>query len=138
MDLATASARIQNTLEILDKTMGEVVFDEWILVKRGPEGWQSVEYHGPRGEDFRDTFKKDMTALREVLDLSNVQPGSFAFVHEGHGPAFDAYLTAGESVVVLLNHTDKSTGDITSAPKWKTAQVHFNDLVETFLSDPVA
>ena len=137
MDLTAASAHIQNALDQLRETMGEPVFDEWIVVQKDEASWQLVEYHGPREGEFRGTFKEDIASLRNVLDLSDMQAGNFAFSHEGHGPAFDAFMTAGKSVVILFNHTGKSTGDITADPKWKTAQVHFNDLLETFLADPV-
>jgi hypothetical protein len=63
--------------------------------------------------------------------------GDFAFSHEGHGTGFDAHMSIGSDLYLLLNNTLKSTGDITSNPKWTAAQIHFAELLEAFIADPV-
>ena len=78
-----------------------------------------------------------MAALRGTLDPSSTLIGDFAFSHEGYGSGFDAHICAGENIFVLFNNTAKSTGEITSNPKWTGAQIHFSNLVETFIADPI-
>ena len=137
MNNATAEARIKTTLNKLEAAVGEPVFDEWVLARKTSTRWQIIVYEGPRQEAFINDFKKDMAALRETLDPAAAPVGDFAFSHEGFGSGFDAYICAGEGLFILLNNTGKSTGEITSNPKWRPAQVHFSDLVESFIVDPI-
>jgi hypothetical protein len=137
MNVKTASARIGSALEKLDAAVGETVFDEWALVGSDPKVWKLFSYRGPRKEEFISEFKSDMNALRETLDLSNALVGDFAFSHEGHGSGFDAHICAGEGVFILFNNTEKNTTEIVSNPKWRPAQIHFSNLLEAFISDPV-
>jgi hypothetical protein len=138
MDITTAAKRIKMALKRMGEVVGEPVFDEWALTKKTAKGWQVLGYVGPRKEAFVADFAKDVAALRETLDPSETLIGDFAFSHEGFGSGFDAHICAGENLFVLLNNTGKSTGEITSNSKWKTAQIHFSLLVESFISDPVA
>lgn len=137
MNTATACDRINSALTRLENSIGEPVFDEWALVEKNAAGWKLVEYSGTRKEEFLTNFKIDIAALRETLDPSNEQIGDFAFSHEGYGSGFDAHICAGENLFVLFNNTSKSTGEITSNPKWKTAQIHFTELLEAFIADPL-
>ena len=137
MDINTAAIRINTALTRLEHALGESMFDEWVLVRKGPEGWKIVKYTGPRETELEAGFSDDLEALRQVLDLSKVHAGDFAFVHDGYGSAYDAYMGVGEGVLVLFNHTVKTTGDLTADPRWKAAQIHFSDLLEAFLADPV-
>ena len=137
MNTATACAQINSALSRLENSIGEPVFDEWALVEKSATGWKLIEYGGTRKEDFLKEFKTDMAALRETLDPAQAQIGDFAFSHEGYGSGYDAYICAGNNLFVLFNNTAKSTGEITSNPKWKTAQIHFTELLEAFLSDPI-
>ena len=86
---------------------------------------------------FLADFKTDMAALRETLDPSSAHVGDFAFSHEGYGSGFDAHICAGENLFILFNNTNKSTGEITSNPKWKASQIHFANLLEAFIADPI-
>lgn len=137
MNIKTASARIKTALNKLESAVGEPVFDEWALAKKTENGWQILAYGGARKEAFLAGFKEDISALRETLDPTETLIGDFAFSHEGYGSGFDAHICAGESLFVLFNNTEKSTGEITSNPKWKSAQIHFSELLEAFISDPV-
>lgn len=137
MNTPVACDHISTALSRLETAVGEPVFDEWALVLKSDTGWKLVNYGGTRQEEFTAEFKKDMAALRETLDPTKARIGSFAFSHEGHGSGFDAHICAGNNLFVLFNNTAKSTGEITSNPNWKAAQVHFTELVEAFLADPI-
>jgi len=137
MNKETAANRIETALINLGKAVGEPVFDEWALVERNEAGWKLVEYGGTRKKDFLDNFNSDIAALRETLDPSSTLVGDFAFSHEGYGSGFDAHICAGKNLFVLFNNTAKSTGEITSNPKWTTAQIHFSNLLDAFIDDPV-
>ena len=137
MNTATAKARIETALNKLEASIGEPVFDEWALVEKSSTGWIQIEYGGTRKAEFLAEFKTDIAALRDTLDPENTHTGDFAFSHEGFGSGFDAHICAGENLFVLFNNTEKSTGEITSNPKWKTAQIHFSELLEAFIADPI-
>lgn len=137
MQTTDATERINAALTHLEAAIGEPVFDEWALVKKDTTGWKLVEYGGSRKEAFLADFKTDMAALRETLDPSSAHVGDFAFSHEGYGSGFDAHICAGENLFILFNNTNKSTGEITSNPKWKASQIHFANLLEAFIADPI-
>jgi hypothetical protein len=137
MNTATATDRIHSALTRLEKNIGEPVFDEWALVEKSAAGWKLVEYGGCRKEEFMADFKTDVVALRETLDPAEEHVGDFAFSHEGYGSGFDAHICAGTNLFVLFNNTTKSTGEITCNPKWKPAQIHFAELLEAFIADPI-
>ncbi len=137
MKLAAAKKRIETAVETLGRAIGEPVFDEWALVGKGAAGWKLLEYGGARRAQFQAGFKSDMAALRETFDPESAQLGDFAFSHEGYGSGFDAHMCVGDQVFVLFNNTVKSTGEITKNPKWTAAQIHFTNLLEAFIADPV-
>jgi len=137
MNVATAADRIASALTHLEISVGEPVFDEWALVEKSADGWKLAKYGGDRKDEFMAEFKTDVAALRGTLDPATSQIGDFAFSHEGYGSGFDAYICAGKNLFVLFNNTAKSTGEITSNPKWKAAQIYFAKLLEAFIADPV-
>ena len=138
MNIAAAADRIETALINLGKAVGEPVFDEWALVEKNETGWKLLEYGGTRKNDFLANFNSDIAALRDTLDPANTNVGDFAFSHEGFGSGFDAHICAGENIFLLFNNTAKSTGEITSNPKWTSAQIYFSELLEAFLADPIA
>jgi len=46
-------------------------------------------------------------------------------------------MCIGDHLFLLLNNTAKSTDEITNNPKWTSAQIHFAELLEAFIADPV-
>lgn len=137
MNLDTAKARTETALKNLETAIGEPVFNEWAIVEKSSNGWKLAEYGGSRKEEFVADFGKDIAALRETLNPENIQVGDFAFSHEGFGSGFDAHMCVGTDKLILFNNTEKSTGEITSNPMWTTAQVHFSNLLEAFIADPL-
>ena len=137
MDIKIAIDKIKKTLVKLDNASGEVVFDEWVLVFHVAKGWKLLEYGGTREDQFVETFTEDLSALRDTFDPSASQAGEFAFSHEGYGTGFDVHICLGTQLFLFLNNTEKSTGDITGNPRWRHAQVYFNELVESFINNPV-
>ena len=138
MNTAAAIDRIESALINLESTVGEPVFDEWALAEKTPVGWKLIEYGGGRKEEFLAEFNTDIAALKHTLDPSQTQIGDFAFSHEGHGTGFDAHMCVGENIFLLFNNTAKSTDEITRNPKWTQAQIHFAELLEAFIADPVS
>lgn len=138
MNTAAAVDRIESALIQLETAVGEPVFDEWALAAKTSNGWTLIEYGGQRKAEFLAGFNADIAALRDTLDPSNTHLGDFAFSHEGHGTGFDAHMCVGEQIFLLLNNTAKSTGEITNSPKWTGAQIHFAELLEAFIADPVS
>jgi hypothetical protein len=137
MNTVAAIDRIESALITLETAIGEPVFDEWALVEKNSGGWKLIEYGGNRKTEFLAEFNTDVAALRNTLDPSKTHIGDFAFSHEGHGTGFDAHMCVGEGLFLLFNNTAKSTGDITSNPKWTNAQIHFAELLEAFIADPL-
>ena len=137
MNTAAAEDRIETALISMETIVGEPVFDEWALVEKSSNGWKLLEYGGSRKDAFLAEFNDDIAALRGTLDTATASIGEFAFSHEGYGSGFDAHICAGKNIFILFNNTAKSTGEITSNPKWTAAQVHFSNLAEAFLADPM-
>jgi hypothetical protein len=137
MNIAAAEDRIETALISMEKIVEEPVFNEWTLVGKQPAGWKLLSYGGTRKNAFLAEFNNDMAALRNTLDPSTAKVGDFAFSHEGFGSGFDAHICAGENIYLLFNNTAKSTGEITDNPKWTSAQIHFSELVEAFIADPL-
>lgn len=137
MNLDAAKTCIETALQNLETAIGEPVFDEWALVEKSSNGWKLAEYGGTRKEAFLADFGKDIASLRETLDPEHIQLGDFAFSHEGFGSGFDAHMCVGTGKLVLFNNTEKNTDQITSNPMWTKAQVHFSNLLETFIADPL-
>jgi hypothetical protein len=137
MNLDAAKTSIESALKNLEIAIGEPVFDEWAIVEKSSNGWKLAEYGGSRKEEFIAEFSQDMTALKETLDPDNIQLGDFAFSHEGFGSGFDAHMCIGEAKLILFNNTEKNTDQITSNPKWTQAQIHFSNLLEAFIADPL-
>jgi len=138
MNTAAAVDRIESALVNLETAIGEPVFDEWALAEKTSNGWKLIEYGGNRKEEFLAEFNTDIAALRDTLDPSNTTIGDFAFSHEGYGSGFDAHMCVGKNIFLLFNNTGKSTGEITENPKWTAAQIHFAELLEAFIADPIA
>jgi len=137
MNIPAAIDRIESALIKMESALGEPAFDEWVLASKTPEGWTLIEYGGLRKEGFLAGFNTDMAALKNTLDPSNTYVGDSAFSHEGHGSGFDAHMCVGTDMFLLFNNTTKNTGEITSNPKWTSAQIHFAELLEAFIADPV-
>ena len=137
MNIATATNRIETALQRLETAIDEPVFDEWAIAEKTSSGWKILGYGGNRQEEFLAEFNTDIAALRDTLDPANTLVGDFAFSHEGYGSGFDAHMCVGENLFVLFNNTGKSTGEITSNPKWTQAQIHFTELLEAFIANPV-
>jgi hypothetical protein len=138
MNQAAAADRIESALLNMETAVGEPVFDEWALAEKTDAGWKLIEYGGHRKEAFLAGFNDDIAALRGTLDPSDTSVGDFAFSHEGYGSGFDAHICAGKNLFVLLNNTVKSTGEITGNPRWTSAQIHFTELLEAFIDDPLS
>lgn len=138
MNIPAASDRIDTALFSLKRDIGETVFDEWAIVEKSENGWKLIEYGGHRKEEFLAGFNTDIAALRETLNPNQLNVGEFAFSHEGYGSGFDAHICAGNNLLVLFNNTQKSTGEITANPKWTSAQIHFSELLEAFIADPLS
>ncbi len=138
MNQTVAATRINTALSNLTEALGEPIFDEWALVEKNTGEWKLMEYSGNRREEFLVEFNNDIASLRETLDPTTSQIGDFAFSHEGYGSGFDAHICAGDHIFVLFNNTAKSTGEITSNPKWTAAQIYFSELVEAFIADPIS
>ncbi|VGO15191.1 hypothetical protein PDESU_03773 [Pontiella desulfatans] len=137
MNLAAATDRIDTALLNLERAIGEPVFDEWAIVEKSVNGWKLIEYGGNRKDEFLADFSTDIAALRDTLDPNRIPVGDFAFSHEGYGSGFDAHMCVGTDLLVLFNNTGKSTGEITSNPRWTSAQIHFSELLEAFIADPL-
>ena len=138
MQLTTARLLIECSLERMRAQYGDVVFDEWALVRVGGDGATLAGYHGPRAEHFRASFLHDVHALRAMLAGRAMAVGEFAFAPAAQGTAFDACVRLGEGAYLLLNHTVRTMDDIRAGDRWLEAQRPFVELTEAFRLDPLA
>lgn len=117
---------------------GEPVFDEWVLLALTEAGGVVHGYEGPRADQFRATFAKDIATLRAELSEDDIDVGGFTFGTATHGHTFDAAMRVGPAAYLLGNHTARSMEEIRARPQWLKAQVAWFGLGERFRADPLS
>ena len=114
----------------MDAEYGQPVFDEWVVVSlRRPQA-RVLAYSGPRGQEFRQNFSRDLGALRSALLNGRHQVGDFEFARHATGTCFEGFMALGDETYLICNNTNSSMDEITKNPRWLSAQVPFADLSE--------
>jgi hypothetical protein len=137
MNLADARTAILATLSRMNAAYGQIVFDEWVLVKLAREQGAILSYQGPRAESYQRQFKSDVAPLQIELGQRLLAVGDFAFVTDAVGTRHDACLRLGEAAYLFCNHTAKTMAEIRAEPLWLQAQKPFVDLSTKFRTDPL-
>lgn len=137
MQLDQASSLIRSHLNRMTVTYGEVVFDEWVLIGLTAAGGRILAYEGPRAEDYKRTFVRDLAPLRAVIAGGDQDVGGFEFVNDAAGHRYDAVMRVGPGAYLLANHTTSSLADIRANAGWIKAQTAWFGLGEKFRADPL-
>jgi hypothetical protein len=137
MKIADARPRITTALERMNVLYRQVVFDEWVVVSFQAEGGGILAYHGPRAEQFRQEFAKDVQPLRAEMEGRHLAVGDFAFATAAAGTRYDACIRIGAAAFLICNHTGKSMTEIRQDPRWLEAQKAFVGLSAQFRADPL-
>lgn len=139
MDLATATARIDQSFKKLNSAYGRTVFDELAIVGLSGERLELLHYEGPRREAFMAEFADSTMSLRKELTAEQTDNGGeFSFTREGDGAGMDAYICLGPKVYLFCNNVAKSMKEITQDPAWLDAQGEFLNASQFFAVDPLA
>jgi hypothetical protein len=109
---------------------GSTVFDEWVVVSLQLPQARVLAYSGPRGQDFRQTFARDLGTLKSALLTGGHQVGDFEFARHATGTCFEGFMALGNEEYLICNNTQSSMDEITKNPRWLSAQVPFADLSE--------
>ena len=116
---------------------GHPLFNEWVVVRLGPDTATVLHYEGPRLAECLAIFAQDIAPLRlEASDRSH-EPGDFDFARTATGTQFDALLKIADDAYLLCNNTELSMMQIRAKPEWLKAQVPFVNLSERFRMHPV-
>jgi hypothetical protein len=138
MKLDQAAELIELCAEQMNARYQKVVFDEWAIISFAARKGRVLAYIGPRKEGFQKNFRSDVGALREGLLNDKYSVGDFEFARHGVGPAFEAFMVAGQGAYLICNNTVQSMDSITKDPLWLGAQVPFVELSDKFRADPLA
>jgi hypothetical protein len=137
MNLDSALTEIRTAMKRLTALYGEQLFDEWVLVAINDQGCALQCYEGPRADQFRASFGKDVAKLRVELAEDDLGVGGMAFGAGTHGGTYDAVMRAGPAAYLLGNHTARSMEEIRAKPEWLKAQAAWFMLGEKFRADPL-
>jgi hypothetical protein len=138
MKLDQATELIELCAEQMNARYQKTVFDEWAIISLAARKGRVLAYIGPRKEGFQKNFRTDVGALREGLLNDKYNVGDFEFARHGVGPAFEAFMVAGQGAYLICNNTVQSMDSITKDPLWLGAQVPFVELSDKFRADPLA
>ena len=136
MNPADTFSLIESTMKRMNALYGDTVFDEWAVVRTGRPA-TLAHYAGPRAEEFRRTFARDIVPLeREAADRSH-EAGDFDFARAATGTQIDAVLKLGSDSFLLCNNTQASMEQLRANPLWLKAQVPFVELSEKVRAKPL-
>lgn len=117
---------------------GAPVFDEWAVISlRSPQA-RVLAYSGPRVQEFRQTFSRDLGSLKNALVSGSHQVGDFEFARHATGTCFEGFMSLGNGTYLICNNTQSSMDEIAKNPRWLSAQVPFADLGERMCSRQMA
>jgi hypothetical protein len=137
MNLDPALTEIRAAMKRLAALYAEPLFDEWVLVALNDAGCALQCYEGPRAEQFRVSFAKDVAKLRAELSEDDLDVGGFVFGSGTHGGSYDAVMRVGPAAYLLANHTTRSMEELRAKPEWLKAQSAWFMLGEKFRTDPL-
>lgn len=138
MDLESARRNIEVAIDRMRACYLQPVFDEWAILSLSPQAGGVMAYQGPRPEVFRRNLPKDAEPLRAFTAGRKFSEGDIEFVTDAADTRYDAFMKAGPSSYVILNHTVKTMTEIRADAKWLGAQAVLFELSEKFRSDPLA
>jgi hypothetical protein len=137
MTLVQAKQLIQRGTEQMQARYQKVVFDEWAIISLVDNKGRILAYTGPRKEDFKANFPRDVGPLRAGMLDQQHAAGEFEFFRQGAGTGFEAFMVIGRGLYLICNNTAQSMDVIAKDPFWLAAQVPFVELSDQFRADPV-
>jgi hypothetical protein len=137
MTLPEAVDSIGGAIEHMNALYGSTVFDEWAVVAFLDRKGKLLHYSGPRKEAFRSNFINDASSFRVDLLRSDHAFGDFHFDRDAAGTRFDAFMTLGEGLFLICNHTTETVTRISADERWLSAQRPFVELSEAVRSAPL-
>lgn len=136
MKLQKAVQLIKDCAKRMDMAYSGTVFDEWAIVAFNRNQPKLLFYTGPSEQDFIVNLTSNHDLLHQ-LQQAELGFGDFVFSHEGFGARADGLLMLGPAVYLICNNTKRSISQITSNPLWKSVQVAFVELADSFRADPL-
>ncbi len=137
MNLADAHTHILTAFDRMNAAYGEPVFDEWVLASMRAEGGSILSYTGPRAENYKQSFRRDVQTMLTELAGQKLAVGDFIFADSAHGTHYDGCLRLGPSAYLFCNHTKRTMTEIRQHPLWREAQQSWAQLGHKFMADPL-
>jgi hypothetical protein len=137
MSPTDAYRHIEEAMKRMHALYGRTLFDEWVVVRLGPNTATVQHYEGPRLAECLAIFAKDVALLRREASDRAHAPGDFDFARSATGTQFDALIKLAEDAYLICNNTELSMEQIRANPEWLKAQVPFANLSERFRLQPV-
>ena len=130
MNLDETMQQVRACATRMDAEYGSTVFDEWLVVSLRQPQARVLAYSGPRGQEFRQNFSRDLGTLKGALLTGGHQVGDFEFARHATGTCFEGFMALGSDAYLICNNTSSSMDEIAKNPRWLSAQVPFADLSE--------
>ncbi len=137
MTLDEIIRQIQECAKQMDAHYGGSVFDEWAILSLAENKTRVLAYLGPRNDDFKKNFVKDLGTLRAELLNEAYGAGDFEFARHGIGTGFESFMVLGRALYLICNNTRESMDSIAKNPRWLAAQVPFAELSEKVRTNPL-
>ena len=130
MNLDETMQEVRACATRMNAEYGATVFDEWVVVSLQRPQARVLAYSGPRGQEFRHSFSRDLGSLKSALLSGGHQVGDFEFARHATGTCFEGFMALGNEAYLICNNTSSSMDEIAKNPRWLSAQVPFADLGE--------
>ena len=130
MNLDETMREVRACATRMNAEYGATVFDEWVVVLLQRPQARVLAYSGPRSQQFRQTFQRDLGSLKSALLAGGHQDGDFEFARHATGTCFEGFMALGNEAYLICNNTSSSMDEIAKNPRWLSAQVPFADLSE--------
>lgn len=130
MNLDDTMQEVRACATRMNAEYGATVFDEWVVVSLQRPQARVLAYSGPRGQEFRQNFSRDLGTLKSALLTGGHQVGDFEFARHATGTCFEGFMALGNETYLICNNTKSSMNEIAQNPRWLSAQVPFADLGE--------
>ncbi|MCX8155911.1 MAG: hypothetical protein N3J91_05585 [Verrucomicrobiae bacterium] len=141
MTLEQAIPLIKAACQRMNQEFGEVLFDEWAVVRAMRGKLYLEHYEGPRREEFIRQFHAETADLKSAsmaYNRGHYEVGDFEFTPDGVGSKADAFLKLGPDTYLVFGNTRLSMAEITRNKRWLKAQGQFASLSERVIHDPLA
>ncbi len=138
MNLSQAAQIIQNAVDAMNISYGEVLFDEWFLLQTNAVPWKVPYYRGPRFNQQTDIYKEIQPLEKDLTD-PQLPTGTFRMARDSETEPenFDAFIVAAPCLCLFFNNTTKRMPELAMHSNWFRCEPDIKYLAEKFRRDQI-